>query len=411
MKKIVSIVTILFLSLVLTLTFSFYACTPNNEELSKDTASNIGITNENAVESNDFNEYYIDEKTQNNTKNSQNQSNYDENLEIPSTDNAKQEVQNIRFIAPFVDMVSWVDVSSPYSKNGAINLKKLAEDSGNYTYSLGFIQLNQSNPTNPDGTARWGWGGYYDLSEKGNDGYQYEGIKSSIKELKQAGGEVIVSFGGQLGLAPWTVCQDTKVLMQMYLEVINAYDLKRIDLDIEESNQDAYQNYQNALALKEVQDATGVNVTLTIPISPSGWEQKQIDVIKAYLGTGLNVDIINSMTMCYYGYGVHADEDYGDASIRALKNAKEQLKTIYSGFGITLTDKDAYSLMGATVAIGAESGNPDFTADLTRKLVSFCKDAGVRQMAMWNMERDATIEKNSGIHGKYEHIKELFKFL
>jgi len=411
MKKIITIVTILFLSFVLTLTFSFYACTPSNQDLSKDTVNNIGVTNKNAVGTNEFNEYYTDKNTQNDTKNSQNQQNNEENSTNMQNITPQEDQEDIRFIAPFVDMVSWVDPSSPYSQNGAINLKRLAEDSNNYTYCLGFVQLNQANPTNPDGSARWGWGGYFDLSEKGNDGYQYEGIKTSIQNLKDAGGDVIVSFGGQLGLAPWTVCQDKEVLMQMYLEVINAYDLQRIDLDIEESNQDAYQNYQNAIALKEVQDATNIKVTLTIPISPTGWEQKQIDVIKAYLGTGLKVDIINSMTMCYYGYGVRLDEDYGEASIRALQNAKDQLKTIYTGFGITLTDSEAYSLMGATVAIGAETGNPDFTAPLTKKLVTFCKDVGMRQMSMWNMERDAMIEYNSSIHERYEHIKELFKFL
>lgn len=391
--------------MIIAVTFSFYACS-SNKQASVDPIQNVDNhkkTNESAVSDNEYNDYYVDENTQNDTQNNENPSNSEEQYTNTQKD--------LAFIAPFVDMVSWIDTGSKYSINGAPNLAQFAKETGQLLYSLGFIQLNQSNPINSDGSPRWGWGGYADMSEKFNDGFQYEGIKASINNLKEMGGDVIVSFGGQLGLAPWTVCQDKKVLMQMYLEVINAYNLSRIDLDIEESNQDAYQNYLNAEALKEVQDATNIKITLTIPISPSGWEQKQIDLINAYLGAGLKIDIINSMTMCYYNYGVYQNEDYADASIRAIENAKEQLKYIYSNFGKTLTDSEAYSLMGATVAIGREVGNPDFTADLTKKVVQNFKEKGLRMMAFWNMERDSMIEKNAGIMGQYDHLTELFKFL
>ena len=55
------------------------------------------------------------------------------------------------------------------------------------------------------------------------------------------------------------------MLEKFYNEVIETYSLKRMDLDIEESNQDKTQNQVNAKAIKAVQDATNIEITLTIP--------------------------------------------------------------------------------------------------------------------------------------------------
>ena len=51
---------------------------------------------------------------------------------------------------------------------------------------------------------------------------------------------------------------------------------------------------------------------------PDGWKDKQLKIINAYLDAGVDISLINSMTMCY-GYGVSENEDYGDASIRAME--------------------------------------------------------------------------------------------
>lgn len=403
MKKVITVITMGILIAIIALTFSFYACTSSKQK-------NTNNQTQNSTQNQNSN---TDHQNENNSSNNSNNEFLD-GIFSPEQ-NEEKENNNTQtqtgYIAPYVDMVAWVDPANEYSINGTTNLAKLAQETGQMVYSLGFIQLNQSTPTNPDGSPCWGWGGYFNLNEKQNDGFQYEGIKQSILGLKNMGGDVIVSFGGQLGQSPWTVCQDIETLKQMYYEVISAYNLSRIDLDIEESNQDANNNYINALALKEVQQNTGIKISLTIPILPSGWQQKQIDIILAYLGAGVEIDVINSMTMCYYNYGLYSDEDYADASIRALKNASVQLQNIYSKFGITTTKEECYSKLGATVAIGTEVGNPDFTPNLTKKLVEFCKNNNIKMLSYWNIGRDIKIEQNSGINKKYEHLAEMFKFL
>ncbi len=306
-----------------------------------------------------------------------------------------------KMVAPFVDMSSWVNAGA-YSVNGAPNLGKFAEDTGIKYYNLGFINPLTNYPLKADGTINWGWGGYSDLT-KNSTSAQYKGIVQSIQNLVDAGGIYTISFGGQIGDAPWRVIQNVDRLADMYLDVINTYKLKRIDLDIEESNQDADQNRANAKAIKKVQDKTNVEVVLTIPIMPNGWEQKQLNIINAYLMEGVDIILINSMCMCY-GTGVYAGEDYGDASVRAIENSIKQLKKLYGNYGYDLSDTQAYQKTGCTVSIGYESTlYPTFTTNMMKKVTNHAKAHNYGMLSFWSMGRDSTIDGNKGISTKYAY--------
>ena len=316
----------------------------------------------------------------------------------------------IRLSAPYIDMSSWVDTANAYSINGAPNLAKLYDDSGFAYYNLGFIQPDSTKPLEDDGIIRWGWGGYYSLSKNGTDTYQYQGIVTSLQNLRKKGGDYAISIGGQLGDAPWVVTQNQNALEKFYIDVIDTYDLKRMDLDIEESNQDYGQNIANAKAIKAVQDKTNIEITLTIPIMPSGWDTKQINIIKAYLENGVSVKLINSMTMCY-GTGVNSDEDYGIASVRAIKNSVKQLKNIYSNLGILLSDDQAYLKTGATFSIGYESNlYPVFTTSMAATIIEDAKKHNYGLVSFWSMGRDAQLETNKAISEKFTFSKELKKY-
>ncbi len=320
-----------------------------------------------------------------------------------------EEVQENNFpselLAPFVDMVAWVN-DAEYGINGAPNLQQLYWDCGCKYYNIGFIRADDNKPLESDGTIRWGWGGYYKLSKKGNDGYQYEGIVNSINKLRESGGDVVVSFGGQLGESPWTTTQNIEKLKDMYVEVIKEYDLKRIDLDIEEQNQDYNDNLANAKAVKLAQDETGVEVALTIPIMPYGWDTKQLNLIRAYLTAGVELKLINSMTMCYGYNAVGTNESFGDASVRALENANKQLIQIYAEYGKEISSSEAYKLMGATVDIGYENtANPIFTTEETQQVAEFAKDKGMGMYSFWSMNRDSLIEYNKAINYPYTYYK------
>lgn len=316
----------------------------------------------------------------------------------------------VRLAAPYIDMSSWVDPANAYSINGAPNLEKLQTDSGFAYFNLGFIQPDTNTPLESDGTIRWGWGGYYSLGPNGGNSSQYQGILTSLQNLRKKGGDYAISIGGQLGAAPWVVTQNQAMLEKFYNEVIETYSLKRMDLDIEESNQDYGQNIANAKAIKAVQDKTNIEITLTIPIMPSGWEQKQINIINAYLDAGVDIKLINSMTMCY-GTGVNENEDYGTASVRAITNAIKQLKTLYSNHGILLSDDQAYLKTGATFSIGYESNlYPTFTTSMASTIVEDAKKHNYGLVSMWSIGRDAMLSPNQAITEPFTFTKGLRKY-
>lgn len=316
----------------------------------------------------------------------------------------------IRISAPYIDMSGWVDPANAYSNGGAPNLLKLADDSGFEYFNLGFIQPDSTTPLNENGTIRWGWGGYYQLSKYAPANAQYNGIVQSLKELRDNGGDYTISIGGQLGDAPWVVTQSQTTLETFYKDIIETYDLKRMDLDIEESNQNAYQNGINAKAIKTVQDETGVEITLTIPIMPSGWQEKQLAVINAYLDAGVDIHLINSMTMCY-GTGVYENEDYGTASVRAISNSINQIKTLYANHGQTLTTDQAYLKTGATFSIGYENElYPVFTLAMANTIVDDAIKHNYGMVSMWSMGRDAMLKANQAITTPFNYSNVLHRY-
>lgn len=304
--------------------------------------------------------------------------------------------------SPYIDMVEWI-TKDGYHINGAPNLEKISKDTGVKFFNLAFIQ---SRGTVSNNMIDWGWGGYSVLSEKGgqNDS-QYQGIKQSIKALRDLGGDAAISFGGVNGVAFWQTSQNVDVLANTYLDIINGYGFTRIDLDVEGGAQNKEQNIANAKAIKKVQDSTGVKVVLTLPVLPSGLTSTQLNVLEAYLSNGVDLEVVNIMTMCYGSGTLKPGENYGTASIRAIDSTAAQIQDYYKKFANTdLTLDQAYAKIGTTCSIGYESGSdPIFTPDWSKLVVDHANAKKIAMTSFWSMGRDAQTEPNSGISDQYQH--------
>ncbi|MBU3087247.1 DUF5011 domain-containing protein [Clostridium gasigenes] len=300
--------------------------------------------------------------------------------------------------APYVDMVEWI-TKVDYNYNGVANLTKLSQDTGVKYFNLGFIQAT-GNVSN--GKVNWGWGGYSVLTEGSND-TQYAGLKQSIKDFRSNGGDVTISFGGLSGTPLWEASSDVNVLAATYTDIVNGYGLTRLDLDVEGGAQNKASNITNAKAIKLVQDATKVDVVLTLPVLPSGLTSEGLGVLEAYLANGVNLKAVNIMTMCYGDGVLLPGENYGTASVRAMTSTKDQLKDYYKKFtGATLSDADAYAKLGTTCSIGYEGSSfPTFTPDLAKIVVDASIKNKVAMTSYWSINRDAKFDTNQGITGLY----------
>ncbi|MEQ7053806.1 glycosyl hydrolase family 18 protein [Paenibacillaceae sp. P-4] len=309
--------------------------------------------------------------------------------------------------SPFVDMVAWV-TKPGYSNNGAPNLARISEDTGVKFFNLGFIQSSSQHIA--DGKVQWGWGGYSVLNEKNADNTQYQGIKQSIREIREMGGDVTISLGGLNGVSFWEVTQDTDTLFNTYMEIVKGYGLTRLDLDIEGGAQNKALNVANAQAIKKLQDATGVDIVLTLPVLPSGLTSVQLDVLEAYLSAGVDVKVVNIMTMCYGSGTLLPGENYGSASLRAVDSTKNQIKQYFKQFANTdLTDQDAYGIIGTTPSIGFEgAAHPIFTTEWSQLIVDHAIEKGLAMTSFWSMNRDAMLESNNGVTAQYQYT-DIFK--
>ena len=302
-------------------------------------------------------------------------------------------------MAPFVDMTAYVS-DREFSNNGAPNLAEIAKQSETKFFNLGFMQATGV----VNGRLNWSWGGFNGLNELTNDQWQYEGIKKAIRELREEGGDVALSFGGLNSGAFWELTQDVTILTNAYQELIEGYGLTRIDLDVEAGAMDYQHNKANAKAIKKVQELTGVKVTLTLPVMPTGLIQTGLDVLKAYLEEGVDLENINIMTMCY-GASV---PDYAKGSIDAVDNTMKQVKDYFKKYaGVDLTTEQAYAKLGTTPSVGFENtGHPYFTTEMMKQVVDYAVEKNIGMVSFWSINRDAKIDNGVGqVKNRFEFTK------
>ncbi|RPJ25894.1 MAG: hypothetical protein EHM25_00055 [Nitrosopumilales archaeon] len=304
--------------------------------------------------------------------------------------------------APYVDMVIWVN-GGKY--NGAPDLKGYSIGQGAKFYNLGFINYAGGEH---DGYLDWGWAGNPVLSE-GSDHTQYEGINRSIADLRAYGGDIIISFGGAIGTPFWAVpSASVDEIAETYKTIVDLYELKTIDLDIEGGegsvNTNIGNNRKNAQAIKKLQNDRDIDVNITLAVSPDGLLSEDYQILRTYLEEDVTVKRVNLMTMCYDDMSL----DYGLASIDAVDATAGQLQQLF--FELTneeLSLDDAYAMIGTTPSIGFENDrNPVFTTENYRAMVEHANREKIGQVSMWVANRDSQEDSeygdNPGITDPYE---------
>ncbi|MFC5678052.1 chitinase [Aeromicrobium endophyticum] len=248
----------------------------------------------------------------------------------------------------------------------------------------------------PDSACSPTWGGAYSLDAASDD----IDLDRRIARLRQAGGSVVVSFGGAANSELSTACTDPSQLVDAYTSVVDRYDVRTIDLDIEgPALADAAATQRRAAAIKALQVARAkagknLRVWLTLPVSPQGLSTEGRQVVAAMLEQKVELSGVNVMTMDYGGSRAK-DQTMLDASTSALTATHRQLGQVYARAGQDVGSATLWRRMGATPMIGQNDVPGEiFSTAAAKGLSAFAAEKGLGRMSMWSLNRDRTCGAN-----------------
>ena len=201
---------------------------------------------------------------------------------------------------------------------------------------------------------------------------------SQINSLKSAGGNVIISFGGESGGEIAQTCTSVSSLTAAYANVVNTNGVTRLDFDIEGSTlgDSASNNRRNqALAALQAQNSA-VQVDYTLAVAPNGLPSQELGVLQNAQSNGVKVSVVNIMTMDF-GNGQNALND----AISAAQATAGQLSGLYG-----ISTAQAYAMMGLTPIAGQNDDNEVFTQSNASTLESFAASNGVQELSFWEVD-------------------------
>ena len=265
--------------------------------------------------------------------------------------------------APYVD----TSLFPPFS------LASTAQTTGVKQFNLAFVVAGGSGGCTPE------WGG---VTAVGSDP-----VAAQIGALRAAGGDVRISFGGEAGSELAVTCTSVSQLQAAYQQVISAYDVNKIDFDIEGAAVDnTAANARRDQALTALQAADpGLQVSFTLPVLPSGLTADGDAVLTGAAAAGVKIAAVDVMAMDY-GDGA-APSPSGQMGTFAIDAATATDAQVASALGIS--DDAAWPKIAVTPMIGVNDTSDEiFTVANAQQLESFAASKHLAWLSMWSAARD-----------------------
>jgi hypothetical protein len=264
---------------------------------------------------------------------------------------------------------SWpAKVFAPYAfvPKGYFNIDDCLSQTGQKYYTLAFIIS--------DSEGYPSWTGSRDLRV----GTKY--YADQIADVRAAGGDVLISFGGAGGAEMALKTPDVGKLEVQYQSVIDEYALTWMDFDIEGkalSNIKANQRRDEALARLQRKNP-GLQISFTLPVNPGGMEEESLVMLRDAVAHGVKIESVNIMTMDY-GERLSHGKKMGDLAVSASNASHRQTLAI-----------DPSIKIGITPMIGRNDEKTEiFTLDDAREVMDFAsKTDWVRSVGFWSSNRD-----------------------
>lgn len=207
-------------------------------------------------------------------------------------------------IAPYVDACAW-----PIP-----DLVKMSKDSGLKYFTLAFITADANNHAS--------WSGTIPLES--------QHMLAQIRDIRTAGGDVSISFGGANGQEIAQVIEDVDVLVAEYSRVIDMYSLNRIDFDIEGGAvaEDKSVDTRNKAIVELKKKYPNLQITYCLPVLPIGLALAGEKLVQNAKKNGAVIESFHGMSMDF-GDSAAPDPDgrMGAYVISSAENLRKQVMT------------------------------------------------------------------------------------
>ncbi|MFK4104613.1 carbohydrate binding domain-containing protein [Streptomyces sp. NPDC019531] len=205
--------------------------------------------------------------------------------------------------------------------------------------------------------------------------------QTAINQIRAAGGDIVPSFGGWLGSKLGANCSSASALAAALQKVIDAYSLKAIDMDIENTDEFENEAVQARIltALKTVKaNNPGLKTIVTFGTSTTGPNYYGNRLIEQAQSLGANIDVFTIMPFDFGG----GSDMYG-STVNATEGLKAKLKSTFGW-----DDATAYSHIGISGMNGLSDQQENTTPAIWTQIRDWANSHHIARLAFWSVNRD-----------------------
>lgn len=205
--------------------------------------------------------------------------------------------------------------------------------------------------------------------------------QTAINQIRAAGGDIVPSFGGWQGSKLGANCSSASALAAALQKVIDAYSLKAIDMDIENTDEFENEAVQARIltALKTVKaNNPGLRTIVTFGTSTTGPTYYGNRLIEQAQSLGANIDVFTIMPFDFGG----GSDMYGN-TVNATEGLKAKLKSTFGW-----DDATAYSHIGISGMNGLSDQQENTTPAIWTQIRDWANSHHIARLAFWSVNRD-----------------------
>ncbi|MEH0551385.1 fibronectin type III domain-containing protein [Streptomyces sp. B21-101] len=205
--------------------------------------------------------------------------------------------------------------------------------------------------------------------------------QSVVNQIRSAGGDIVPSFGGWQGSKLGTNCSSASALAGALQKVIDAYSLKAIDMDIENTDEFENEAVQARIltALKTVKaDNPGLKTVVTFGTSTTGPTYYGNRLIEQAKSIGADIDVFTIMPFDFGG----GSDMYGN-TVNATEGLKNKLKSTFGW-----DDATAYAHIGISGMNGLSDQQENTTPAIWTSIRDWANGHHIARLAYWAVNRD-----------------------